>query len=209
MRWGVAAFIFLVAAGCASPAVPAATVGLAPATGPCAGIPLIPAGNAPDTLELTPDPTLERMFPPSIAGQQVNDLASGGLVESLCTIGGEASVDAAKRSLPPGTDLSAITVASGQAVIDAGVAQITAYRWAGHTGAALSPLVGVLSSSVTGGPPKFASDLEGVSVGGKSVSRWTNAADGAVSYLYPTTDTLFIVEGITSSQADKIFAALP
>ncbi len=38
---------------------------------------------------------------------------------------------------------------------------------------------------------------------------WTNAADGSVSYLYPVGDTLFIIEGITTSQADKIFAALP
>jgi hypothetical protein len=218
MRWGVTAFAVLFVAGCASPtlptsqaspAVPTATVGGPPASGPCAGIPIIPAGNAPDTLELTRDPALEQKFPATIDGQQLNDLASAGLVESLCIIGGQASVEAAQRNVLVGTDLSAITVGSAQVVVDAGLAGLTAYRWAGHTGADLISLVGGLSSSVTGGPPKFGTGVEPGSSGGKQVMRWTNAADGSISYLYPTGDTLFIVEGITSSQADKIFAALP
>ena len=130
MRLSALFLVVLVMLGCGGPdARRHHTVPTVPTTGDCAGIPIIPRGNPPDTLELTKDPTLEQKFPTTVDGQRLNDLASGGFVESLCVIGGQASVDAAKLNVPPGTDLSSLSVASAQAVVDGLAAQITAFRW--------------------------------------------------------------------------------
>jgi hypothetical protein len=179
-----------------------------PTTGDCAGIPTIPHDHPPDTLNLTRDPTLEAKFPDLIDGMPVGDVASGKWIETLCTLGGQASVDTARANVPAGTDLAALTVGSGQTVVDGLAVTITAFRLPGHQGAELIPMIGGLSSALTGSAPKFTSDLEDVTVGGKSVKRWTNAADGQVSYLYSSGDTLFVIEGVTPSQADKVVAGL-
>jgi len=127
----------------------------------------------------------------------------------LCVIGGQASVDAAKRDLAPGTDLSDMRVASAQAVVDGLAAPITAFRWPGHSAAELLPVLGILSSSITRGPAKFTSGLASATIGDKTVTTWTNPVDQYVSYLYPGGDTLFVIDSVTVSQASKVLSALP
>jgi hypothetical protein len=137
------------------------------------------------------------------------NVASARYVETLCLLGGSASVAAAAADLPASIDLDQIRVASADATVDATPVTLLAFRLPGHSGGELLSAVGVLSSSTGSGVPGFGNDPAPTSAGGKAVLTWTNAADGAVSYLYTVGDTLFIARDVTPSQADKVFAALP
>jgi hypothetical protein len=180
-----------------------------PATGPCTSIPTIDPDNPPDTLGLTGDPTLEAEFPAEIDDQTVTDVSSARWIETLCDMGGPASVDAAARNLPSGLDQSAMSVGSAAATVDGKPVTIVAFRLPGHRGDELLGVVGDLSAAIFPEAPRFNSALTASTAAGKSVSRWTNPADGTDSYLYASGDTLWTVDSIDQSQADKIFAALP
>ena len=206
MRWCVAVLLALAVVGCAGSAGPTLS---APTTGDCAGIPVIPHDHPPDELHFTRDETLEGKIPDLIDGMPVQDVASATWIETLCSLGGQASVDASRSGAPGGVDIGNLTVASGRAVVDGLGVTIAAFRLPGHDGNELVPVIGIESTVVASAPPKFTTDLEPATVGGKSVKRWTDAADGSVSYLYGSGDTLFVVENVTPSQADKVFAALP
>jgi hypothetical protein len=193
--------------GCTSSVLPPSP--FIPVSGPCAGIPQYPPDKPPGSLVLTPDPTLEAEYPMTIDGQPVTNLASARYIESLCALGGDASIAAAENQLAPGVDLNDIRVATGNVVIDGQSVTIDAYRLPNHRGDELVAVVGVLATTVAGSEARFTDDLVQTTAGGRSVLQFTNAADGSVSYLYATGDTLFIVEDSTPSQADKIVAALP
>ena len=99
-------------------------------------------------------------------------------------------------------------VATGQATVDGQGVTITAFRLPGRSGAELIPALGIMSVAMGGDPSRFSSLAEST-VAGKPVSTWTDPTDGSTSYIYSTGDTLFLVQGATASQADKVFAALP
>ena len=193
--------------GCASEEI--ATAPPPPASGICAGITNVSQGNPPASLPLTSDPTLEAEFPKQVDGQSVTQLASARLVETLCALGGELSVNATRANLPSGYDLSQITVASAQVSVDNVPETITAYRMPGATGAQLLSLAGFLSASLSPEAPRFTSDLVPVTLGGKNAMAWTDATNGATTYLYTSGDTLFLVDGAVELQAGKVLAALP
>ncbi len=203
----VLASLLCIVTGCDAFDQPAPSL-VIPSSGPCAGIPEIPRDNPPDNLVLTPDPALEAMFPRLIDGQPVNDLASARWIETLCMLGGEASVNAAGAGLPPGMDLTNMSVASAGVSVDGPTVTISAFRLPGHNGRELIPAIASLSLAMTG-EARFDGQLTETIAGGKDVLTWTNASDGSTSYLYPTDDTLFVVSGVTTSQANKVFAALP
>jgi hypothetical protein len=199
-------------AGCGSSVVdqPSLVPSASPrANDPCAAIPTIDPANPPDTLGLTGDPTLEAEFPAEIDDETVTDVASARWIEALCDMGGTASVDAAALNLPSDLDQSAMSVGSAAATVDGKAVTIVAFRLPGHRGDELLGAFGDLSAAIFPDAPKFNTALTATTAGGKSVSRWTNAADGSVSYLYVSGDTLWTVDSIDQSQADKIFAALP
>jgi len=203
-------FLGVVAAmlvGCTSSVLPASP--FIPSSGPCAGIPQYPPDKPPGSLVLTPDPTLEGEYPTTIDGQPVTDLASARYIESLCALGGDASIEAAESMLAPGVDLNDMRVATANVVVDGQSLVLDSYRLPNHGGDELVSAVGVLANAVAGSEAKFTDDLVQTTAGGRPVLRFTNAADGAISYLYSTGDTLFIVEDSTQSQADKVIAALP
>ena len=203
-------FLGVVAAllvGCTSSVLPASP--FIPVSGPCAGIPQYPPDKPPGSLVLTPDPALEAEYPTTIDGQPVTDIASARYIESLCALGGDASIAAAESELAPGVDLNDISVATGNVVVDGQPVTIDSYRLPNHRGDELVSAVGVLATTVAGSEARFTDDLVQTTAGGRSVLQFTNAADGSVSYLYATGDTLFIIEDSTQSQADKIVAALP
>jgi hypothetical protein len=194
----------------ATSAIDTAPASLSPhRTGLCSGFGAIDPANPPPSLLLTRDPVLEAEFPSEIDGQPVSDVASGRLVETLCLLGGEASVTAAQRAAASTVDITRITDASGSVPVDGRQVTILAFRLPSHRGDELLGAIGILSSAVVPGTQKFANGLEQTTAGGKSVWRWVNAADGSVSFLYATSDTLFDVENVSQSQADKVFAALP
>jgi hypothetical protein len=180
-----------------------------PASGPCAGFPVYPQNQTPPSLPLTRDPELETEFPTEVAGQTVNDLASGRYIETLCALGNEDSVNAALAAVPAGVDLTDVRVASADVQFGTELVTISAFRLPGHSGDELLSLVGVLSKTVAPSAARFASGLTQTTLGGKSVYSWNDAATGADSYLYPHADTLFIVDGALPSQADQVLAALP
>jgi hypothetical protein len=205
MRLAVVGAVLLIAiVGCADASAPLAV----PSSGPCAGIPLIDHNNPPDSLPLTPDPVLEQKLPTQIDGQPVTDVSSGRYIETLCMLGGDASLVAAARNSPVGVDISDVNVASGKATVDGVAATIGAYRLPGQSGASLIPVIGLLAGAVTG-QSRFEVGLTPATIGNKAVQSWTNAADGVTSYLYSNGDTLFVVDDVTPSQAGKILAALP
>jgi hypothetical protein len=212
MRRLAALVLVLVLDGCGSSVVeqpsPSPSA-VAQANDPCASIPTIDPANPPDTLGLTGDPTLEAEFPAEIDGETLTDVSSARWIETLCDMGGPASVDAAARNLPPGLDQSAMSVGSAAATVGGKPVTIVAFRLPGHRGDELLGAVGDLSAAIFPDAPKFTTALTATTAGGKSVSRWTNPADGRDSYLYANGDTLWTVDGIDQSQADKIFAALP
>jgi len=203
----------LVLGGCGSSVVDQPTAGPTavppPASGPCASIPTIDPSNPPESLALNEDATLEAEFPSEIDGQALTDVASGGWIETLCLIGGPAWVDAASRNLPAGLDLSTMSVGSASATVDGQPVTMLAFRLPGHRGDELLGVVAKLSAAIFPGTAKFTSALTVITAGGKSVTRWTNPADGTDSYLYAGADTLWLADSIDQSQADEIFAALP
>jgi len=212
MRLLAAGALLLVLAGCGSSVgdTPSPVTSPGPqATGACAAIPTIDPNNPPDTLPLTADPTLEAEFPTQIDGQDVTDLASGRWLETLCMLGGQASVDAAQLNLPPGLDLSPMTVASATATVDGSSVTIVAYRLPGHGADEILGVLGDVSGALSSQRPTLTSSLSPATAGGKDVSRWTNPADGTDTYVYASGDTLWMVRSIDESQADKIFATLP
>lgn len=207
MRWLFLCLIAVVSVGCLSSVLPVAP--FVPASGPCAGIPQYQPDKPPGSLVLTADPSLEVEFPTTIDGQSLTELASARYVETLCALGGDASITAAQAQLAPGIDLNDLRVATAQATVDGQPVTIDAYRLPNHRGDELLSVVGVLSATVAGSEAKFTGDLLQATAGGRSVWQFTNAADGSISYLYPTGDTLFVVEDATQPQADKVVAALP
>jgi hypothetical protein len=198
MRWLRFVAVWLVAValvGCDQSVAPSL---VAPASGACAGIPLIDRNNPPDTLPLTRDPILEAKLPEQIDGQLVTGVSSGRYVETLCMLGGDASVTAAEKRLSSGVSLADINVASGQARVDDAQATISAFRLPGGSGTAVISLLGMDESQPNP-----------MTVGGKQVLVWHNSAVSSSVYAYATGDTVFDVEDVTESQAGKILAALP
>jgi len=180
-----------------------------PSSGPCAGIPLIPRDRAPTaTLPLTRDLTLESRIPTSIDGHALTDLSSGRWTETLCMIGGEESLKAGAANLPAGLSLDDMRVASALATVDGAAVTITAFRLPGHTGSEIIPALGDIAGSLGGDGSKFSGAVGATTISGKDVATWTDPTDGSVSYFYATADTLFVIDNLTPSQADKVFAAL-
>jgi hypothetical protein len=175
----------------------------------CADVPSIDPHSPPDELELTDDETLEAEFPTQIDGGPISDLASARWLETLCIMGGPASVTSIGQKLPSGLDVNDMRVASAVALVDGRAVTLVAFRLPGHQGTELVPAVGVLSGGVAPESPRFSGNLTSATVASKTVSVWSDPATGAESYLYPTGDTLFVVGPVDSSQADKVFTALP
>lgn len=195
MRWLVVCLLAALVIGCGGDVpIPQPTV---PDSGPCAGIPDVAHMNPAPSVGFTRDVELEAKFPTQIDGQPVTNLASASYIESLCALGGEASLAAATASVAPGLDITDMRVASADIQLDGQKVTIYSFRLPGQRGEEL-----VSTTGIAGG-------LEPVVAGGRNVERWTNAANGAVSYLYSTGDSLFIVSDATPAQADKVIAALP
>jgi hypothetical protein len=208
MRLIATGLLVLALVGCGSPVTSTPALGPS-ATGVCAPFAGIDPAHPPDTLPLTPDPVLEAEFPPTIGSDPVVDVASGGFIQTLCVMGGQASVDAARRNAPAGVNIDDLRVASATATANGLQVTINAYRLPGHGGADLVPLLNVLSQTVAPGSPRFGDVPVQTTAGGKTVSKWTDAASGAPTYVYATGDTIFVVSDISPSQADQVFAALP
>jgi hypothetical protein len=206
MRWLLASLVLVLLVGCDQSPPPSL---IAPASGPCAGIPVFPRDKPLVDVPLTTDPTLEGRFPARIDGLPVTDITSGRLVETLCLLGGEPSVNAVSSSVPAGLNLSDIRVASAQGSADGSGVTLTAFRLPGHPGTDLIPALSGIAGPFTGDDSSFSGGFSPATVGGKSVSTWANPASGAISYVYSVDDTLFLVSGVSPSQANKIFAALP
>ena len=199
--------LLLTAIGCGSSA-PNASQPTPRLTGECAGVPVVDTQNPPDYLPLTADPVLEALIPTEIGGQPVANVASGTLRETLCVVGGPEMVVTIRSGLPAGVDLDAISVAYGDATVDAAGVTITGFRLAGGSADALVPALSVISAT-TSGSAAFTGDADRVSSGGKSVLRWAGTDEAHQTYAYPSGETVFILRDVTPSQADQVFAALP
>jgi hypothetical protein len=151
-----------------------------------------------------PDPVLESKFPAEIDGEPVTDLQSGSYLQSLC-FSGQATVDRIRGQAA--FDLLTMTVGSAKATVDGEEVSLSAFRAPGQDASnIIRVLIAVAAQS--GGEP--APSLIPATVGGKNVlTTVDDDGDGVNSYGYGNGDTLFLVDNVTQSQADKIFSALP
>jgi hypothetical protein len=168
-----------------------------------AGSPPSMGGGCP---ALTRDPQLESIFPAQIDGQPVVNVQSARFLETVCVEGGPSGVDAVSSRAPAGVDLSSVSIGSAETTLDSSAIRLVAYRVAGATQDDLFETVAGLAQAVGGDPAKFGRDLEPSVAGGKSVRTWTDA-EGRTSYLYVSGDILVVVDGVLSSQADRILAS--
>lgn len=189
---------------------PGATATVAPTTGPtvppvggneCAAVPTINPAS-PVIPSFAPDPVLESKFPAEIDGEPVRDLESGSYLQSLC-FGGQAAVDRIRGDVE--FDLLTLTFASAEATVDGEDVSLQAFRAPGQDASVIIAML--LRAAQQSGNEPVASLVPGTA-GGKTVITSTDA-DGVTSYGYASGDTLFLVDEITQSQADKIFSAMP
>jgi hypothetical protein len=209
IAWTLLLLLAVVACGSPATAPQGTVIPSRESTGDCVGYTVVDPSNRPSLLPLTADPVLEAEFPADVEGQPVTNLESARWIETLCALGSDASVAAARRNLPPGMDVADIRVASGQVTVNGDAIGLTAFRLPGHGGQELLSVAGVMSSSVSPDAPRFLDRLQPATIAGKNVLGWTDAASGAPFFLYAAPDALFILEGASLSQADKILAVLP
>jgi hypothetical protein len=136
----------------------------------------------------------------------VTNLQSARLIETICLFGGQSGVDGL-RSQVPDLDVSNLFVASADTTVEGSTVRLTAFRHPGGNVGELLDSVRGLTVAAGGDPDKFSGELTQSVVGGKTVQTWTDQG-GRSSYLYAVGDILFVVDDLSPSQADEIFAAL-
>jgi hypothetical protein len=182
---------------------------LGPLGSECAAIPTYSPDNPQPSVAQARDPVLEQKFPTELDGQPVTGLESAPWFDAICLFGGQSAVDQMRSVLPIADLVLHMTAAAADATVDGSAVKINAFRTPGGDANQLLQNLGALAASLgNGSSTKFTGGTQPAQAGGKSVQTWTDST-GQTSYLYVIGDTLFVVDGITQSQADKIFAALP
>jgi len=192
--------------------VPSASVTpatLGPVGSECAAIPTYSPDNPQPSVAQARDPVLEQKFPTELDGQPVTGLESAPWFDAICLFGGQSAVDQMRSVVPIADIVLHMTAAAADATVDGAAVKINAFRTPGGDANQLLQNLGALSESLgNGAATKFTGGTQPAQAAGKSVQTWTDST-GQTSYLYANGDTLFVVDAITPSQADKIFAALP
>jgi hypothetical protein len=192
-----------------APTVSVKPATLGPAGSECAAIPTYSTGNPEPSVSQVRDPVLEGKFPTQIDDQPVTGLESAQWFDALCLFGGQSAVDQMRSVVPIADIVLSMTAAAADATVDGSAVKINAFRTpGGDAGQLLGNLSAISASLGSGTGTKFTGGTQPATAGGKNVQTWADST-GQTSYLYVSGDTLFIVDAITQSQADKIFAALP
>jgi hypothetical protein len=149
-----------------------------------------------------PDPTLEAHFPAQIDGNAASDVQSSAFAQYWCFYNA-AGIQQLQSSA--GYDLSKLTWGQAKYTVDGEDIELLAFRIPGGDANQIVATLAQLAIAAGGD-----STIEGVTqgtVGGKNVLIVAHD-DGTQGYGYVTGDTLITVDEATTSQADKIFAAV-
>jgi hypothetical protein len=189
-----------------TPTTPVSTPGATnqpPAGNICAGFPTLDPNNPLAMPSPVPDPGLEAHFPAQIDGSDATDVESGSFAAFAC-LGGSQSLQQLQNTA--GYDLTKLTWGQADYTVDGEDVELLAFRIPGGDA---NQIVATLAQLVVAAGAD--STIEGVTqgtAGGKNVIIVAHD-DGTQGYGYVTGDTLITVEEATTSQAEKIFAAVP
>jgi len=174
-----------------------------PAGNICAGFPTLDPNNPLAEPSQVPDPGLEAHFPAQIDGSDATDVQSGFFAAFAC-LGGSQGLQQLQNTA--GYDLTKLTWGQADYTVDGEDIELLAFRLPG--GDANQIVATLAQLAVAAGAD---STIEGVTqgtAGGKNVIIVAHG-DGTQGYGYVTGDTLITVDEATTSQAEKIFAAVP
>jgi hypothetical protein len=190
----------------ATPAPVGATVAPPPVGNICAGVPTF-SPQTPGPVYPSDD-VLKAKFPAEIGGNPVTNVQTGYYVSFICVLGD--AEDIAKFSQTFGGNAAALTYGSGKVTVGDEDVTISAFRLAGGDSGQMIQNLGGLAAALGGDPEELANvTTTQTTMGGKPITVLTDA-DGDVTWIYPSGDTLWSVEGDTSEEAaGTVFAALP
>lgn len=173
-----------------------------PVSNICAAYPTLDPANPLAIPSPVPDPGLEAHFPAQIDGSDASDVQSGSFAAFVC-LGGGQSLQQLQNSV--GYDLSKLTWGQADYEVDDQDVELIAFRTPGGDA---TQVVGTLAQLIAavGGQAAIEGVTQGT-VGGKNVYIVAND-DGTKGYGYVSGDTLITIDEATTSQAEKIFAAL-
>jgi hypothetical protein len=209
----VAALVAILALGACTASNPTASTGAGatPASLPPShgGSPNIPSASP--SSHTNADPELAARFPKTIAGQPVTNLQTFNFVKLMAALGTpKATVDQFNTSttavsIDPGT----ITLGTAEVTVGTQSQEIQAFRSPGGDAIRLVRPLATVAQLAGIGTAGTASPvaLTPASLGGKRVAIASSAV--LTQYYYPTGDTVFVLNSITSTAAATILAALP
>jgi hypothetical protein len=160
-----------------------------------------------------PDTDLAAKFPQTVDGQPVTDVQTLFYVDLLrLQQTPDSQIEAVRQAFAPfGINLDTVSDGSARATVDGENVRLNALRAAGADAsnviAHFSEIGAALNTALGQPVPSSAPTQTQANVGGKNVTLSTDA-DGTVTYLYPSGDTIWIISDVTDSQAAKIMAAL-
>jgi hypothetical protein len=191
-----------------APGVPGATTGPVvnpPAGNLCAGMPTFnPQAPFPS---FPADEALKAKFPAEIDGNPVTDVNSSYFIQFLCVFGDADAIGRFSQAF--GNNATALSIGTGDVEIDGDSVTISAFRLAGGDANQMLQHLPELAQAIGADPAQFANTTTSqTNIGGKTITVLTDE-DGDVTYLYPSGDTIWSIDGDTSPDASaKIFATL-
>jgi uncharacterized protein YfcZ (UPF0381/DUF406 family) len=154
------------------------------------------------------DEALKAKFPTQIDGQPVTDVNSSYFIQLLCLLGADADA-IARFTQAFGNNATAASIGTGHVELGDETVTISAFRLAGGDANQMLQHLPELAQAIGADPAQFANATTSqTTIGGKTITVLTDE-DGDVTWLYPSGDTIWSIDGDTDPDAAaKIFAAL-
>ena len=179
-----------------------------PVTAPPIAVTPIP-GTTSAPPSLTPDPVLAAKFPATIDGQPVTGVQTGLYSDILqqFSSSSEELQKATAMFASIGIDFSRMSFGAATATVDGTTVALEALRTPDTDANKIVQNYALMVGGLDASPPPPPT-MSQSNISGKNVTLAV-ASDGRTTVLYPTGDTLFLIQGTTDSQTAKILQALP
>ncbi len=160
-----------------------------------------------------PDADLVAKFPATIDGQPVTNVQTFLFIDVLRF---EGETDQQIQALTQvfsqfGMDVTTLSAGTADATVDGSDVRLSAFRAPGANAdeivANYNELAAALDVALGQPAPSAAPTMTQTNLGGKNVTISTDA-DGTVTYLYASGDTLWSLSDVTEDQVAKVFSAL-
>jgi hypothetical protein len=189
-----------------------ADTGSADASEKCTGIPTANPDNLGSIPKFSPDPADAPTFP-NIGEELTPAISYARWLDSACVFGGEELVEQYVARLP-NVNFETLMVATSNDMLgqDQNFASINlvALRSPGRDASELNAMFWPLALGSTGtGLNEVNYSQSTVSLGGKTVTVWTDPTSDEVTYSYVAGDTAYGLYHATEELAATVFAALP